>query len=401
MKKKLDAVNLEEVRKQNLTTVMKIIHKSKVCSRSEIAEESGLQQSTITNLVNLLIEHGIVKETGLIDGKRGRRSIGLALSHDKFAVIGIRITRSAYAIGRFNIDGKYDTLIQNDFKKSVQLQDILEEICCDTQKLIDSSQIPVAAIGLAVPGPFMVKESRFMRVSYTNGWEGIRIKDWLSQRFEIPVLVEHDANAGVLAEWWFGSGNIQKGTYIYIAAGYGIGAGIIVDGTVFHGAIGTAGEFGHMSINYSGPQCSCGNYGCLELYSSTHAISQYIENELKINSKTTNAKSLRFEDILAAYHCKDALATEAINSSCYCLSLGIVNLINLFNPEGIIIGDEMAKIGSPLFETLNKNIKERVAKELYENTLIMRSSFEQDAALFGAGALAIDHVLQNPNELII
>lgn len=389
-----------EVRELNLTTVLRLIHQQKVCSRADLAQNTGLQQSTITNITNLLIDCGIVTETGIIEGRKGRRSIGITLAKDKYQVVGARLSRDNYSVERFFIDGTHDAVVSHNFEPNPDIMDVLEAICRDVQRMIDTAGLPIAAIGFSVPGPFKVHEGRFMNITYMNGMEKISLRDFFEDRFAAPIYIEHDANAGILAEKWFGLNHLEKGTYVYIAAGTGVGAGVMIDGRVFHGRIGIAGEIGHMSINCNGPRCACGNVGCLELYSSAHAISETVRKQARERQRQTSAASFAFGDILEAYRQGDALATEAILESADYMARGIVNIMNVLNPDGIIIGDLVSKAGTPYFERIRQTAARYISKDVFDTTAFYLSSFSQDAALVGAGALAIDNAFRRPMQLI-
>lgn len=395
-----NAKNLEEVRELNLSTVLRLIHRKKVCSRAELAKMTGLQQSTVTNIINQLIECGLVTETGIIEGRKGRRSIGVTLTNDKYQVIGARLSRDSYSVERFHINGEYDAVIRRDFETGCAIIPVLENIRRDIQSFIDSASLPIVAIGLSVPGPFKVYESKFMNITYMSGMEDVNLKEFFSDYFDIPTYIEHDANAGILAEKWFGLPSMEKGTYIYIAAGYGIGAGVMIDGSVFHGSIGIAGEIGHMSINFDGPRCVCGNVGCLEMYASSHAVSQRVKDLVEKQGHKTAAKSYAIGDILEAYNAGDELVCEVVLSAADYLAKGLANIMNVFNPNGIIIGDVMSKFGEAYFKRVISKASEYISADVFNTTKFYRSSFSQDAALVGAGALAIDKAMQHPTRLI-
>ena len=203
-----------EVRELNLTTVLRLIHQQKVCSRADLAQNTGLQQSTITNITNLLIDCGIVTETGIIGGRKGRRSIGITLAKNKYQVVGARLSRDNYSVERFFIDGTHDAVVSHNFEPNPDIMDVLEAICRDVQRMIDTASLPIAAIGFSVPGPFKVHEGRFMNITYMNGMEKISLRDFFEDRFAAPIYIEHDANAGILAEKWFGLNHLEKGTAV-------------------------------------------------------------------------------------------------------------------------------------------------------------------------------------------
>ena len=366
-----------------------------------IAEQSGLQQSTITNIINQLIESGLVVETGLIGGKRGRRSIGIRLESGSFQLICVRLSRMNYSIERMDIEGKSESFIHRDFGRDEQADRVLENIVKDTRLLIRTARVKVAAIGVAVPGPYLSKASRFIVISSMSGWENVNIKEALSGQFDIPVYIGHNANAGALAEWWFGKRfPFEKGTFMYLATGYGVGAGIVLDGRSFLGNQGIAGEIGHMSIDRHGDRCVCGNNGCLEMYASVHAVMRYLNSQKEMGKPTTVKNPKDYKEILEAYHSGDALARESIMRSARYLGMGIANLIYCYNPKTIVIGDSLTEAGEEFLEQVKTSVKEHVLPELYEETKIELCSFEQDPALVGAGALALDRILRKPSQLL-
>ncbi len=215
---------------------------------------------------------------------------------------------------------------------------------------------------------------------------------FLSEHFEIPIKVVHDANAGALCEWWLDSKFLDRGTLVYIAAGQGIGAGIVVNGKVLQGSVGTFGEIGHTSIKYNGRLCKCGNRGCLELYSSTISLIKKISSLIKSGKykNTILTSSSNLDDFFDALKKNDPLAVDAFNDICKYLSVGIINTINLFNPDLLIIGDEMSKAGDMLTEKLMPRLKESLLPEIYENLEIKTSKFKMDSALIGAGSFLLD-----------
>lgn len=397
---KKTAKNLEEVKELNLSLVIKLIQKMKVCSRSQLAEMSGLQQSSITNIINRLIEYGLVKETGSFVGKKGRRSIGVTLNNDSYRVIGVRLTRKDYSVGRFDVNGQIERRISRNVAPETSAEKVLDGIEEDIRSIMDESPYKIAAIGMAVPGPYLAKESRILLITGARKWENIDFEKQFASRFEVPFYIEHDANAGVMAEWLYGAHPLEQQTYLYVAAGTGIGAGLIIDDQVFHGAMGIAGEIGHMTINCMGRECSCGNKGCLEVYASSAAVCRDISDMMIKGRGTLLAENFDFEAATAAFKDNDSVAEEAFFRSADYLGIGVASIIYAYNPGIIIIGDDMAKGGALYLQRVKDSIRKWVLPEIYEGTRIYLSSFKDDPALIGAAALAIDKCFQQPSLLL-
>ena len=394
--------NLEEVHETNLSMIIKLLQKRGLCYRTELAKESGLKQSTITNIVNELISCGLVKEVGSIEGKKGRRSIGIQLCYDAFKVLGIRLTRHNFTISRFNIGGEEEKQITSEINANQEAEDTLNLISNYVNDFISESNDKILAIGISTPGPLFIdqNEEHIAMLSGISGWENINIRKHLSQNITIPIYIEHDANAGALAEWWFGQYRMQPGVNIYVAAGQGIGAGISINGNIIHGSHGMAGEIGHMSINYAGPKCQCGNRGCLENYCSVSALQQKIKSGIATGQKTILKSDCSMKDIRDAISKGDSFAVTAFEDTAWFLGFGLSSLINTYNPDTIVIGDELSDIGQPLLDIVTKVMKEHTLPIAFEKLSLRMTSFKQDPALVGAAALAIEKLLNKPTLIL-
>ena len=394
------AKNLEEVKELNLIRVLKLIHKMEVCSRSQLAAMSGLKQSTITNIVNRLIEYGVVRETGSFEGKKGRRSIGITLETERYQVIGVRLTRTDFSVGLFSIDGRPEQTENRQIRPEQPVEQILSDIEETIRALMACAPHKVVAVGMAVPGPYLANSGRVLLITGARKWEKVNFKKQLAEKFSIPFYIEHDANAGVLAEWWYGKRRLEEKTYLYIAAGFGIGAGIIINGQVFHGSMGIAGEIGHMTIDCEGKPCACGNRGCLEQYASSAAVCEEIERQIKEGKPCSLKSGFAFAEAIQAYRSGDALVRDAFLKSAAYLGIGVASMIYAYNPDLVIVGDEMTLAGEEYLEQLRRTVRERVLPEIYQGTEIYSCSFPQDPAFIGAAALALEESFQQPSRLL-
>lgn len=390
--------NLEDIQEMNRSLVLRLIRQSPDISRATLAKLSGLKQSTITNIVRDLLAWGIIQETGFVDGAKGRRSIGLAINEKACHVIGVRLTRQCITAGMFDLDGKASEILRADISF---LDGPKQAIACMEElvaKLLQRyANHNIVGIGLAAPGPLLKHEGRIVLMTDFPGWEGISLTEVLTTRFGLPVYIEHDANAGALGECWFGPRRNVEGTTIYVAVGQGVGAGIIIDGALYSGASGIAGEIGHMSIAFDGPPCQCGSRGCLELYCSTTALVRDYRRDLIRQGLEDQAKPNTPQDIFAAARAGDSIAQKAIRTAGWYLGFGLVGLINVLNPNRIVIGDEFAEAGEPFLQAVIEAIKGHALPEIAGDVLIELSTFEPDPVLVGASSLAFERILRNPS----
>ena len=390
--------NLEAAQEINRSLTLRLIRRLKVCSRANIARETGLRQATISNIVKDLISWGFVKETGMMTGEKGRRSIGVTLNVEKYKVIGLRLTRNYYTIGSFDFFGNPYNIVDVPINILKGAKIAIESIEKSISKIMkEKSEDKIIGLGIALPGPFFRTEGRIGLMSEFPGWENINLEEEIKSISNVPVYLEHDANAGALAEWLVRPNTKIARTMIYIDAGQGIGAGIIIDGKLFRGSLGTAGEIGHMSIDYNGAECECGFKGCLEQYCSTIAIVKQAKSNLKDNPESILNKDCSLESIVEAVNKNDKYALEVFEKAAWYLSIGIANIVNCFNPDLIVIGDELIKFGPRLLDYLKNTVKKFILPIIYKKLTIELSTFQRDPALVGASDLVIDNILHTPS----
>jgi len=402
MRHKADkGTNLEDVLEINRSLILRLLRQTQASTRVELARASGLRQSTVTNIIHDLMNWNLVTETGTIHGNKGRRSISLSLDDRLYRVIGLRLARRFVSAGLFTLDGTLKSSRHQAIEPIEGYQQALATMKSLVADLLKECEGRVAGIGLATPGPLFRHQGRIALMTYFPGWDRVSIQEDLQRTFQLPVYIEHDANAAALAEWNFGPGTRRNGTMIYVAAGQGIGSGIIIDGVLYEGKLGTAGEIGHMSISLDGPRCECGHNGCLELYCSITALLRMIREELPTHSESTLARraSINAKDVFTAADAGDTLAREVVRKVGRFLGFGLVNVINVFNPQHIIIGDELAQAGPVLLEAVHESVKEHTLRQIYEDVSIELSTFSLDPVVVGASALVVEELLAKPSVL--
>ena len=394
--------NLGDVLEINRSLVLRLLRRDQSCSRVQLAHALGLRQSTVTKIVHDLMAWNLVTETGIIQGRKGRRSISISLNDKVYRVIGVRLSRKSVSAGLFALDGAVITTEQEPIEVLAGHRQALEAMKRIVARLLDHcGEGQVIGIGVATPGPLYRHEGRIALITNFPGWEKVSLPEELEAAFHLPVFIEHDANAAALAEWCFGPYSRLEGTMIYVAAGQGIGSGIIMDGLLYQGKLGTAGEIGHMSISFDGPRCECGNRGCLELYCSTTALVREVRAGLAAqpDSRMAGASTLTPRAIFAAAANGDTLAREAVERAAWFLGFGLVGVINAYNPQIIVIGDELAEAGPALLGGIRKVVKEHTLASIYDDLRIELTTFTTDPVLMGASALAAEEVLSRPSSL--
>ena len=225
------------------------------------------------------------------------------------------------------------------------------------------------------------------------GWTGMQIGAILNERLNMPVFVDNDVNAMALAEYKFGAAKNAK-SVVCVTVGTGIGGGVIIDGKVIHGANYTGGELGHMTINFDGPECACGNRGCIESYCSSKYILEQVKNALKKDLSPVFAEilendleNLTIKKLFAAVKKDDALAVAVIHQTAAYLGTGLAGIVNLLNPETVVIGGGITDGGGGFVEAVEAEIKKRAFSSATEKLKVVSAALGNDAGFIGAGLL--------------
>lgn len=392
--------NNSDLTEMNRSAVVKILQQREVCSRADIAKQMGLTQASITKIVAVLMEMGIVSEVGSIKGSGNRRSIGLKLNADRNQIIGVKFARHMFAVGVFDISGKIYSHTEIEYPIEEDQQVVLSSMKKQIHNTLEQYK-NVVAIGLAVPGPYLQDDGRIAVVTQMPSWHNINFIEEFKDEFNKPFFIVHDGNAGALAEWWFGEHERPLHTLAYFLVGEGVGSGIIEGGNLLLGTQGAASEIGHISVDVKGPHCECGNYGCLELYCSTSAMYKKAQQHvpeclLKGNQQSSDACNAVFE----AARNGNKKALEVVREIGEYIGYGCVTLINAYNPDIIVIGDSISGGGDLLLPVIKEVVKQRIIDELHTKVQIKISNLKVDPTLYGAAAAATDKLLQMPSAFL-
>ena len=262
---------------------------------------------------------------------------------------------------------------------------------CSRSKI---SPFQLSAVSIAAAGVIDMKKGIITKSPNLPGWIDIPLRERVEDKYKVNTFLINDANAAALGEHRFGAG---KGTnnLVLLTLGTGIGGGIIINGDLYFGSSGGAGEVGHMTIDVNGPRCNCGNIGCLEVLASGKAVAREAIKRINRGEKSclTEMVEGRIENITArevslAAQEGDSLASEVIARAADYLGAAMVNLVNIFNPEIIVVGGGMSNMGELLLEPVGQIVKERAFKLSAQAVRIVPAQLGEDAGVFGAAAFA-------------
>jgi glucokinase len=272
----------------------------------------------------------------------------------------------------------------------------------------------ITGIGIGAPGPLNGKTGIVFCPPNLPGWQNTPLRDIFYEHFQCPIYLENDANVAAMGEYMFGAGRGSKDV-VYLTISTGIGGGIITNGQLLTGSIGTGAELGHMTIDLHGPRCNCGNIGCLESLASGTAIARRANEQIALgksgsealvnfalreriheasadtpyDAQSLSTTPIHVNTLMVAQAAASGipLASEIIKSAAEALGVGLVNIIHIFNPEIIILGGGVTQIGEPLLEPARRIVRERAMRVSRESVRIVSAALGSDAGLIGAGSL--------------
>ncbi|HOT97225.1 MAG TPA: ROK family protein [bacterium] len=251
--------------------------------------------------------------------------------------------------------------------------------------------LEIAGIGVGSPGAIDYNTGRVLgNTPNLPKWPNADIRGNLQGRFGIPVWADNDANVAILAEARYGAAK-EYINVIGLTLGTGIGGGIVIDDQLFRGARFSGAELGHMSINFEGPLCGCGNPGCLEVYASAPAMVRNYAGKLKSRNLPV-PEGLSTEVIFANAKTGEEAANETIDETCFYLGCGIGNIVNIFNPDVVVIGGGVADAGDEFIARIWKSVQGHALAASLEGVRLVRAQMGNDAGVVGALALAADAV---------
>jgi glucokinase len=249
----------------------------------------------------------------------------------------------------------------------------------------------VLGVGIGAPGP-LDRDRGLVVVAPNLGWRDFPLRDVIADRVRLPATLDNDANCATLGEWWQGAARGARHV-VGLTIGTGIGGGIIIDGRLHHGISDVAGEIGHTTIDVNGRYCRCGNYGCLEAYASGPAIAQRALEALERDEISSlprmvdgDLTRLTAATVYEAAKTGDALARELVRDTATFLGAGIANLLNVFNPDVVVIAGGVTQAGEPLFDPLRAEVRRRAFRPAVDACRIVPGELPGTAGVVGAVA---------------
>jgi predicted NBD/HSP70 family sugar kinase len=383
--------NQRSVRRHNLGVVLRHVADHGPRSRAAIAQETGLNKTTVSSLVGELIEFGLVRETEIeLTGTVGRPALPVELSGRRVVGLGLELGVDFLAVRAADLTGdeRHRALVTAD-NRGRPVDDVLDDLGrLANEALAAVRRQDLLTVGTVVGVPGLVDSTGRLLVAPNLGWTGVSVSQLLAERLDgppVPIQAENEANLGGLAELWEGSGREFR-DFIHISGELGIGAGIIVDGELFRGAHGFGGELGHTTVDPEGDMCACGNRGCLETRVALGALLRAAGLE----------PGARVTELAARAKAGDERVLETLAEAGHWLGVGVASAANLLNPRGVVVGGYFATLAPWLQPGLEEELAARVLAAEWDPLRVVRSALGAEAAVRGASALALRRVYADP-----
>ena len=386
----------------NKLLILKTILDNKMISRAKISRLVDLNKATVSNLTDELIKEGYIVEKGYGKSKGGRRPVLLQVNKDVGSIIGIDLGVDYIHVILSNFIGEIIFEEYVNIKMEEPKEKLLNLLFNLIEKaIVNAPPTPkgILGIGIGVPG-IVEKESGIVLIAPNLKWKNVHLKSIIEQRFNLPVYIDNEANAGALGEKWFGEwGKISD--LIYLSVGIGLGAGIIIDNKLFRGAAGFAGEVGHTTINFQDDVCSCGNIGCLENFASERALLSVIKKLVKEGAEDRyisceNIHEITPSQIIQAAMDGSRICRMAVLEVAEKMAIGIANLVNIFNPEIVIVGNKASFFGDLFLEKLREVVNQKSFIAQFYDLKIEVSKLKDRAVVLGCIAMVISDMLSFP-----
>ena len=371
-------------REHNLGALFETVLTRGPLSRRDVAKLTGLSAASVTKLVKPMISHGYLMENDREAGVPGRPQIPLQVDPSRHFAIGLKLMRSE--IVGVVADLHAEVQCSHRLKLSRPTPAGMVEAIADiTETLLDQSPIPrdrLLGLGIGLSG-HINGSTGMLHDSPLLGWKNVPLRQLVADRTGVPVVIENDVNPLAVAEQWFGPGR-SYGSFAVVTVGAGVGCGLVLDGQLWQGTSGAAGEFGHMVVDPDGPECHCGKRGCLESVASDTAIAHAM-------SVAVNRKISKVSQVVALAHAGDADAQRVFTQAGVALGRALAALVNLLNPPLIILSGEGVTASDLFIDALRSELERDAFSTTAQDCTLLVRPLPDETWARGAAATMLRH----------
>lgn len=386
----------EQTRTHNKRLILKTIYDHSPSSRADVARRTGLTRPTVSSTVTELITEGLVEEIGQGQSDGGKPPILLSVAPEARHVIGLDLANSEFRGAVTDLRGA----ILHRASIPVYERDgttALEAVYALCEQLLAAATSPVLGIGIGTPGLIDAQRGIVQRAVNLD-WADLPLRDLIANRYRLPVYIANDSHVAALGEYIFAQKR-KTPNLVVVKVGRGVGAGIVLNGRLYHGDGSGAGEIGHVRVVEDGIACRCGHAGCLETVTSSQAIVKQARLLAQCNPDsqlwqfTSTPEAITTEVVLNAFLAGDPAIQQIIAEVGHYLGIALANLVGVLNIQKIVIAGSVARFGDLLQTTMEQEMRTRAMALLAEKTKVELSTLEQDIVILGAAALLLTHEL--------
>jgi predicted NBD/HSP70 family sugar kinase len=387
---------VRDLRRRNRSTLLSTLFFEGPLSRHELGGRTGLSAATVSNVVGELVEEGLVVEAGLVESDGGRPRVLLRVNPGYGNVIGVDVGETGVQMELFDLGMNRLAAVARALPPPQPDPSLVAPlIAAGLEELLGKAGVaPLDVLGVGIGVPGTVEQGETVRVhAQAIGWDGIALADLVRDcGVSVPLYVENGAKTQGQAEMWFGAGRGARHAVIALI-GSGVGATVIADGTTYRGSTSSAGEWGHTSLVFGGRLCRCGARGCLEAYVGAEGVLDRFRKARGGRAVPRPDEQAQLDFLLASAD-RSATAAAVLDETVGYLGAGIANLVNLFNPERIVLGGWAGlALGTRLLPEIRRATAAHALRHAYEQTSIELCELGPDAVAVGAATLPVEALL--------
>jgi glucokinase-like ROK family protein len=381
----------KHTKEHNRILVLKTIFDNKSISRADIARATGLTRTTVTEIVATLLDEELVMEIGMGESQGGKSPILLSLAENSRYLLSLDLSHAEFRGAVINLRGSI--LATASLPVSGRGgEEALKLVYQILDQLMEAGYRPLVGIGVGTPG--LVNSSEGVVIKAVNlDWENLPLATLLQERYGLPVYVLNDSQAAAMGEYHYGQGHLAESNLVVVNVRHGLGAGIIIQGQLFQGDGGGAGEIGHVVVKENGVPCRCGNSGCLETVASVQAIIKQIK---LLNRQLTDIRipqsidEINLATIQQAFNAGDAEVQQIVLEAGRYMGIAISALVGMLNINKILLSGDMTCFGEPWLKAVRETISQHTLPRLAKESQVNIGQLGKDSVLLGASAVLVN-----------
>jgi len=364
----------QQTKRHNRDLVLQTIFSHDSISRAEVARITHLTRTTVSDVVTGLLSAGLVEEIGHGESIGGKSPILLSIVTNSRYMIGLNLAQDKFVGAVVNLRGEIKEIVEipvhdDNGENAIKLvYQILDQL---TRKKFK----PLVGIGVGTPGLVNTREGVVVNAVNLE-WQNLPLGKLLEKKYKLPVSILNDSQATAIGEYVYGSGHEPDKNLIVVNIIHGIGAGILINGRLFQGDGGGAGEIGHVVVQENGELCRCGKLGCLETVASARAVVQ----QMKMNS---------LDEVIISFQNGDKKADAVIGKAGHYLGISLANLIGTLNIHQIVLTGDMTRFGDKWLDTVNTSMQTNAFSRMAEGTKLRIGNLDFRACILGASAFLL------------